>query len=295
MYDEEDKKCPYCNIPLMGDEVNGMDVLVCPGCGRVFEEDIISVESEQRFFDIEELYQQSRLIKTQMDHPSLADSQPYTGSSIVEDYRSRRILEIRSLVHRIAGKLQIHPEIEKKAVSLLLDFHQKRNLKQKDMLSFVLAAVYIATRLQSKPIPLDNILRKTGVPKKEFSKAFRTFKDTLKIRLPPSRPSDFINYIVNSLRLSYQCERIALELARAVEEKMILSGRDPLSVAAACSFIAADYTGENRAQREFARVVYCTEVTLRTRVKEVLNCLGGRKEINRLVEEVFQQFVGKER
>jgi len=288
--EEDNKKCPYCQIPLMGDQINGMDILVCPECGRVFEEDIISVESEQRFFDIEDLYQQSRLIKTQMDHPSLADSQPYSGSSIIEDYRSRRILELRSLVHKVSQKLQIHPDVEKKAISLLLDFHQKRNLKQKDMIAFVLASLYIATRLKARPVPLDNILKKIGVPKKEFSKAFRTFKDTLKIRLPPSKPSDFINYITNSLKLSYQCEKIALELARAVEEKMILSGRDPLSIAAACSFIAADYTGENRAQREFTRVVHCTEVTLRTRVREVLDCLGGRKEINRLVEGIYQQF-----
>ncbi len=290
MYEEYSKNCPYCNIPLVRDYSNGMEILVCPGCGRVFEEDIISVESEQRFFDIQDLYQQSRLIKTQMDHPSLADSQPYSGSSVIEDYRSRRILEIRSVVHTVSQKLQIHPETEKKAISLLLDFHQKRNLKQKDLVAFVLASLYIATRLQSRPVPLDNILKKSGISKKEFSRAFRVFKDTLKIRLPPSKPSDFINYITHSLRLSYQCEKIALELARAVEEKMILSGRDPLSIAAACSFIAADYTGENRAQREFARVVHCTEVTLRNRVREVIDCLGGKRQINRLVEGVYQQF-----
>ncbi|MEX0569513.1 MAG: hypothetical protein Q6363_010230, partial [Candidatus Njordarchaeota archaeon] len=198
--------------------------------------------------------------------------------------------EIRGVVQRMSNRLQIHPEVEKKAVSLLLDFHQKRNLKQKDLVAFVLAAIYIATRMMSRPVPLDNILKSSGIPKKEFSKAFRTFKETLKIKLPPSKPSDFINYISTTLRLSYQCEKIALEIAKAIEEKMLLNGRDPLSVAAACSFIAADYTGETRPQREFAKIVHCTEVTLRSRVREVIDCLGGRKSINKLVENLYQHF-----
>ncbi len=287
MEDQQERLCPHCKIALVKDYSNGLEVLLCPGCGRIFEEDIISMESEQRFFDIQELYSQSRLVKTPTDHPSLADSQPYSGSSIVEDYRSRRILEIRTIMQRMAQKLNIHPEMEKKALSLLLDFHQKRNLKQKDLMAFVLAAIYIATRIMSRPIPLDNMLKTSGVPKKEFSKAFRTFKDTLRIKLPPSKPSDFINYIASSLRLSYQCERIALEIAKAIEAKTVLNGRDPLSIAAACSFIAADYTGESRPQREFAKVVHCTEVTLRNRVREVMECLGGRKAVNRLIENLY--------
>lgn len=281
--------CPYCGTPLVRTSINGTDSLICPRCGIVFEEDIISMESEQRFFDIQDLYSQSRLVKTSQDHPALANTQPYSGSNITEDYRSRRILEIKSIVQQFSQKLGLHPEAEKRAISLLLDFNQKRNLKQKDLLAYVLVSIHVATRLLSRPIPLDNILRQASVSKREFSKALRQFTSVLKLKLPPSRPSHFIRYITESLELSYHCTRIAEEIAKVVESKMRLSGRDPLSIAAACTLIASEFTGEVRPQRDFARVVHCTEVTLRNRVKEILDLLGGYKSIARIVGKIYPQ------
>lgn len=279
--------CPYCGCLLIRTSVNGSDALVCVCCGRVFEEDLLSTESEQRFFDPEELYNQSRLVKSMQDHPSLANSQPYSGSNVTEDYRSRRILEIRSVVQSFVNRLRLHPEIEKKAISLLLDFNQKRNLKQKDLEAYVLVSVFVSSRLLSRPIPLDSILKLTNVSKRDFSRALRIFTSILKIKLPPARPSDFVQYIAENLNLSYYCVRIAEEVAKTVEKRTVLSGRDPLSVAAACAYIATEYTGETRSQKDFARVVHCTEVTLRNRIKEVFEALGGRREISKIVEQIY--------
>jgi len=287
MDDNDGTTCPYCGCLLIRAYVNGSEALVCVGCGRVFEEDLLSTESEQRFFDPEELYNQSRLVKSMQDHPSLANSQPYSGSNVTEDYRSRRILEIRSVVQSFVNRLKLHPEVEKKAISLLLDFNQKRNLKQKDLEAYVLVSMYVSSRLLSRPIPLDSILKLTNVSKRDFSKALRVFTTVLKIKLPPARPSDFVQYIAESLNLSYYCVRIAEEVAKTIEQRTVLSGRDPLSIAAACTYIATEYTGETRSQKDFARVVHCTEVTLRNRIKEVFEALGGRREINKIVESIY--------
>ncbi|MCR8433145.1 MAG: transcription initiation factor IIB family protein [Crenarchaeota archaeon] len=288
--------CPVCGLPLITVCLNEVEseVLVCPLCGRVFDEDNISTDSEQRFFNVDDLYRESRLIKSLGDqHPLLADYQPYSGSNITEDYRSRRVLETKFLVKKFSAIFKLHPEVERKTIHLLLDFNQKRNLKAKELNAYVLAAIFVASRLMLHPVPLDYMLKSADVLKKNFSRALKEFTSTLKIKLQPVRPRDYIRYIAEKLKLSFHCVRIAEELAKTVEEKQLLTGRDPLSVAAACTYISTEYTGETRSQKDFAKVVYCTEITLRNKIREIREALGGDEEIRKIVRKIFYNELGK--
>lgn len=299
MNDDSNNKtfiCPFCGFPLITASLSGAEseVLVCSACGRVFDEDNISTDSEQRFFSVDDLYRESRLIKSLGDqHPLLADYQPYSGSNVTEDYRSRRVLEAKSLIKKFSSAFNLHPEIEKKALHLLLDFNQKRNLKAKELNTYVLVAIFVASRLMSHPVPLDYMLRSASVAKKNFSKALKDFTSTLKIKLQPVRPRDYVRYIAEKLKLSFHCIKIAEELAKNIEAKQSVTGRDPLSVAAACTYISTEYTGETRSQKDFARVVYCTEITLRNRIREIREVLGGDEEVKKIIKQVFHSELGK--
>ncbi len=53
----------------------------------------------------------------------------------------------------------------------------------------------------------------------------------------------------------------------------LTSGRGPTGVAAAASYIASVLIGERRTQREIAEIAKVTEVTIRNRYKELVDCL----------------------
>ncbi len=61
----------------------------------------------------------------------------------------------------------------------------------------------------------------------------------------------------------------ALNIIREAKEKEIVTGKDPMGLAAAAIYIACLLEGEKRTQKEIAEVANVTEVTVRNRYKNL--------------------------
>ncbi|MEM1556231.1 MAG: hypothetical protein QXY57_02425, partial [Candidatus Bathyarchaeia archaeon] len=89
------------------------------------------------------------------------------------------------------------------------------------------------------------------------------------LSLPPLKANNYISKFSNQLALQGKVEEIANRILWVASELRLTSGKGPMGIAAAASYIASVLLGEKRTQREIAEVANVTEVTIRNRYKEL--------------------------
>jgi transcription initiation factor TFIIB len=145
----------------------------------------------------------------------------------------------------------------------------KKLIRGRTIKSIVVASIYMACRQCGIIRTLKDVANAANITKKEAARNYRFLFIKLKPNVPPVNRSRYISKIVNKLKLTGETERVAEKiLVRAVDQKLTI-GRGPGGMAAACTYISCQLTGESRTQGDIARVAQVTEVTIRNRYKEL--------------------------
>ena len=103
---------------------------------------------------------------------------------------------------------------------------------------------------------------------------------SLKIKVRPSSPKDYILRFSSILHLSPKTQNEAFKILRKADVSELTSGRGPAGIAAAALYVAALLNDEKKTQREVADVAGITEVTIRNRYKELTERLGLEEKLN---------------
>ena len=83
----------------------------------------------------------------------------------------------------------------------------------------------------------------------------------------------YIARVANRANLSEKTKRQAAEIMNNVTKREISTGKDPMGLAAAVLYLASLNTGENITQANIADAAGVTEVTIRSRYKDLVNQL----------------------
>jgi len=120
---------------------------------------------------------------------------------------------------------------------------------------------------------LDEVAEVSYISRKEVGRSYRFMVKELESFIPPSAPSHYISRFSNQLGLAGKPETIAMHILSAAKEMHLTSGRGPLGIAAAATYIASVLVNERRTQREIAEQANVTEVTIRNRYRELVESL----------------------
>src|SRR5438309_1016575 len=108
-------------------------------------------------------------------------------------------------------------------------------------------------------------LARTGVRKKTIGKAYGALLRTLTLRVPPSRPSDYVSRFCSRLGLSNTVEAESQKILKELEKIDSSMSLSPSGTAAAAIYLASLASGERRPQKAIAKIAGVSEVTLRNR------------------------------
>jgi transcription initiation factor TFIIB len=103
-------------------------------------------------------------------------------------------------------------------------------------------------------------------------------KEVEKEYVPPPSVDKYISKLVNIAKINPKVERTALELSRKTSDSKISSGKAPAGLAAAYVYLSSVLEMEHLPQREVAEIAEVTEVTVRNRVREILDNYKIRQE-----------------
>ena len=179
-------------------------------------------------------------------------------------------------IGRIAEVLRIPNDVTEEACKLFSKAKENNLLHGRRIDKIAGACLYIACREFEIPWMIKDIGKKSTVSTRDIGKAFNMLFKELEIKLPAADPSIFIDRFCFDLNLSDKAKSKAekiLETAKEAAEPKLTDGKAG-AIAAAIVYIAALLNHEHRTQNEISKITGITEITIRTRYKEIAKKLG---------------------
>ncbi|MCK5724195.1 MAG: transcription initiation factor IIB [Gammaproteobacteria bacterium] len=274
--------CPECNGNVIS--LNQIGEIVCSDCGLVIKERSVDLShSDKRAYTSQE--------KNQRDHTGAPISSllPDIGLTTVIDrknikdpdlkravkwntritWEKRNILIATTELKRICSNLNLPNHIKFEAIKLYKEAFKKKLLRGRSINSMIAASIYLAIRLKRIPRTLQEILDESSESEKDIRRCYRVLIREFNIKSPNTNPSDLIPTYIATLKLGPDIEINSTKIVNAYSERFSTSGKDPKGIVAGAIYLACRMKGLELTQKEIAEVVGVTEVTLRSRYKEL--------------------------
>lgn len=186
---------------------------------------------------------------------------------------------------RLSSLLQLPPHVEETAMKLYLTAAERGLIRGRSIEAVIAACVYIACRLHDVPRTLDEVVKASGVHKKELGRTYRHLTRHLKIKILPIDVTEYVHRFSAILKLPPEVTASAIEIVQKAKDQDITAGRGPAGIAAAAIYLACVMHGIKKTQKEIAEVAGVTEVTVRNRYKELIDKLGLHEIEEKLRQE----------
>jgi transcription initiation factor TFIIB len=129
------------------------------------------------------------------------------------------------------------------------------------------ASLYVASRLGGESIILGHIARAAQIPKRDLARRYRFLAMKLDLRMPLQDLATCVSKLARQINVNVSTRQVATRIAdEAKKKKGKISGRNPMSIAAAALYVACLLEGEKKTQREIAEAADVTALTVRNNV-----------------------------
>lgn len=317
---ETNAACSVCQGQLILDTDTGEEV--CGSCGIVAR-DYLELASERRAFTFEEMDRRYRtgepvsLMMYDMGLSSFIDKKNVDASGKhIQDYseieRLRRLNKItvsnnsktKNLnkamreIRRITEILGIGLPVAERSAYIYRKALERGLIRGRSITCIVAAAVYIACKDSGTPRSMAELQEIIGGnEKRNISYYYKFLLREMKMQVPLPVPSNSISRIADKANLSERAVRRALEILAKAGDNALLSGKNPVSLAAAALYLAAVESNEYTTQLRIAIAADVSTVTVRKRCLELLQLLkeaGIKIPMAQIVQEDISPEVEEE-
>jgi transcription initiation factor TFIIB len=290
--ENDSEKCPECHLGgcIIEDHLG---TLICKECGLVVNDSRLDTEHpEKRFYNKSDYDKKARTGQPITDlTPSMTfltltkkreAKTPQQRRMITWDnqikWKERGILLGISEIKRIATTLPISHSTKGGAVKLFKRSSNKKLLKGRSVVGIASASLYIQCRINQDPVSIEDIVEETieKITSKKIIKFYRAIVKEFRLKLPPPNISRFVARYVNELGLGAKAESYASNIIKDLTS-MYHSGKDPKGIIGGVIYLIAKLIGMNRTQKEIAKKLRVTEVTVRSRYKEIERFIDEKK------------------
>jgi transcription initiation factor TFIIB len=291
--DDDIYSCSICNYS--GTLKKTVSNIVCPECGYCIDE--VLENSERRANTKEEVNKRKRTepvwtkagprtlvgnINERVD--AMGKKIPSTNISTIKriaKINSNLIngyeLNIRTAkvnLNKLCTNLNIPEYIKNEAWNIYLTANNKKLSIGRGIIGLVGASLYSAIRANDFPRILDEVIKETNTKSKKMHKTLSVVINQvlpeMNIKYKPVTPEILVPRFAYELNLPVTIQNSALKLLKKSSKKgLTRTGKDPKGFAAAAIYITAKQENQRRTQAEISNVAKITEVTLRSRYKEI--------------------------
>jgi len=274
--------------------------IVCIECGYVIDEKIIDTKPEWRAFDDEQRAKRTRVgapitytihdkgLSTTIDWKDkrsiggkISSKQRLELYALRKRQRQIRVLDATernlavalSQLSKLSSALNLPRSIVETASVIYREAVKKKISRGRSIHSIIAATIYLSCRKCGIPRTLEEIATASNLNRKDLARSYRFIIKELDSFVPLLKSSSHASRLSNKLEISGTAEIIAIKILGAAKKMKLTSGRGPLGIVAAATYLATVLTNERKPQREIAEVANVTEVTIRNRYKELLEKL----------------------
>ncbi len=183
-----------------------------------------------------------------------------------------------SKIEEISKRLDLPETAENKASNLFKKAAEENLLRGRSAENILGGAVYTACRMESCPRAFPEIAEVLGVKEKGIYRGYKHILRNLNKNIPPVNPNEYLDHLADMLDLDSNVEEKAGKIIGKANENGLSSGRCPFGMAGAAVYIAGHLEDDKRAQREIKNAAHVSEVTVRSRIHELVKELSGEFE-----------------
>lgn len=268
---------PYA--PLIEDYRAGD--MICQECGLVVGDRVVDVGSEWRTFSNEKSNADPSRVGGS-ENPLLNGTDLTTvigrgtGDASFDEsgnakYHNRKTMSSsdRALVtafreiNNMADRINLTRTIIDRANVMFKQVHDGKTLKGRSNDAIASACLYIACRKEGVPRTFKEICAVSKVSKKEIGKCFKLILKAHETCVELITSGDFMSRFCSHLGFPTSIQRAATHIAKKANELDIVSGRSPVSVAAAAIYMASQASSVKKSQKEVAEVTGVADVTIK--------------------------------
>ncbi len=169
----------------------------------------------------------------------------------------------------LKDKLGLPSAVIEKTAYIYRKAQRNRLVLGRSISAALLAAIYASCREMGIPRTLTEIARKSNVKRKSVAKCYRQLLLELDLMIPMADPMKCLTTVANKAKVSEKTKHHAINLMTTVIEYEISAGKDPMGLAATVIYASCVKTGEMKTQKEVANAADITDMTLRTRLKDL--------------------------
>jgi transcription initiation factor TFIIB len=280
------KICPECggNIIL----VQERGETVCSQCGLIINDKLyITSYSEKRAFNKEEKARKSRTgilispllsdlgLCTLIEKKSIYN--PNLKRAVKRDsyltWKNRNFLIATTELKRLSTNLSIPSHIISVALRFYKEIFKNNLLKGRSIKGMAAACLYAAFRNNNLPRTFQEILNESPISEKTIKKCFKIVFNHFNLKLPQTDIISFIPRYTSALGLNSDIEKCAIKILQNHLRKVPNSGKNPKGLCAGAIYFASKMKNSGVTQKEIGEVVDITEVTLRSRYKDIIENL----------------------
>jgi transcription initiation factor TFIIB len=274
--------CSECGGSIIA--LNQIGEIVCSQCGLVISERSVDVNhSDKRAYTSQEKKQREHtgapissllpgmglttvISKKDISDPDLKRAVKWNTRITWE---KRNLLIATTELKRISSNLNLPSYIKLEAIKLYKEAFKKKLLRGRSINSMIAACIYLAIRVKKIPRTLQEILEESAENEKDIRRCYRVLIRELNIKSPNTNPSSLIPAYIADLQLNHEVEGTATKIVNAFSSNFSTSGKDPKGIVAGALYLACRIKRLELTQKHIADVVGVTEVTLRSRFKEL--------------------------
>ena len=165
--------------------------------------------------------------------------------------------------------------------------HTEKIIKGRSNDAIIAACMYIACRKEQVPRTLKEVCSVSKSSKRDIGRCFKTIIKSIETKVSTIQSSDFFARFCSRLMLPMNIQRLANQIAEKANTLNLVSGKSPLSLAAAAIFMAVTINNINKTAKDVADVSGVAENT----IKQTYKAMHPR--MKELVPEDFKLNVAK--
>lgn len=274
--------CPECGGAIIALKETGD--LICNQCGLVLEEKRLDLSHDgRRAFTVNEKNSRERtgapisvlvpdigltnvIDRNKINNPDLKRAAKWNTRM---SWEKRNILIATTELKRISTNLHLPNHVKQDAMSLYKEVFKRKLLRGRSINSMIAACIYYAIRKYRITRTLQEVLDETNEKGKDVRRCYGVLIRELNLKAPNTNPIALIPRYITKLRLSSEIEKLAIKIADTYISNFVTSGKDPKGIVGGAIYLASKIKNENFTQKQIADLIGVTEVTLRSRYKEL--------------------------
>jgi transcription initiation factor TFIIB len=215
--------------------------------------------------------------------------------TISNDSKTKNLNKAIREIRRISEMLGISHSIAERASYIYRKALNKKLIRGRSITGIVAATIYIACKDAGVLFPIDKIeILHENCTRKNVIHYYKLLLREMKMNVGVPDPAQYISKIAIKARISGRTERKALEILSQIEGEPGLSGKKPVSLAAASLYLAALQVREHVTQLRIAVASELTTITIRKRCLEIDEILKQKANQPSALEEEMEYTISEQ-